>query len=92
MSQTLFSKFNASLKRFLIVKIAWSPIYIHPLPDGHRFPMEGYQLIPRAIALRRGQAEPETLFIPGVFSEEAILCIQPLCVEQVKSIYYHLPK
>ncbi len=28
------------------LKIAYDPIYAHPLPEGHRFPMLKYELIP----------------------------------------------
>jgi len=31
---------------FFMLKIAWSPTYSHPLPVGHRFPMEKYLLLP----------------------------------------------
>lgn len=30
-----------------MLKIAWSPIYAHPLPKGHRFPMIKYELLPQ---------------------------------------------
>ncbi|KPM48173.1 deacetylase [Jiulongibacter sediminis] len=28
------------------MKVAFDPVYCHPLPEGHRFPMEKYELIP----------------------------------------------
>ena len=28
-----------------MIKIAFDPIYAHPLPEGHRFPMLKYELI-----------------------------------------------
>jgi acetoin utilization deacetylase AcuC-like enzyme len=34
-----------------MVKIAYAPIYAHPLPEGHRFPMEKYELIPQQLLL-----------------------------------------
>ncbi|MCU0336217.1 MAG: hypothetical protein MUF62_14455 [Chitinophagaceae bacterium] len=29
-----------------MLRIAYDPIYAHPLPEGHRFPMLKYELIP----------------------------------------------
>lgn len=33
------------------MKVAYHPIYCHPLPDGHRFPMIKYELIPGQLLL-----------------------------------------
>jgi acetoin utilization deacetylase AcuC-like enzyme len=43
--------------------IAFHPIYKHPLPDGHRFPMEKYELLPQQLLLE-GIAEPSDFFTP----------------------------
>jgi len=32
-----------------MLKIAYHPIYKHPLPEGHRFPMEKYDLLPQQL-------------------------------------------
>ena len=32
-----------------MLKIAYHPIYKHPLPEGHRFPMEKYDLLPKQL-------------------------------------------
>ena len=32
-----------------MLRIAYSPVYAHPLPEGHRFPMEKYDLIPQQL-------------------------------------------
>ncbi|TRO67211.1 histone deacetylase family protein [Christiangramia sabulilitoris] len=32
-----------------MLKIAFHPIYKHPLPEGHRFPMEKYDLLPKQL-------------------------------------------
>lgn len=32
-----------------MLKIAFEDIFCHPLPEGHRFPMEKYQLLPRQL-------------------------------------------
>lgn len=55
-----------------MLKIAWSEIYAHPLPEGHRFPMDKYDLIPKQL-LYEGVIEQENLFEPEPLSEEIIL-------------------
>ena len=55
-----------------MLKIAFDPIYAHPLPDGHRFPMLKYELIPAQL-LHEGLIEPENLFSPEPLDEETIL-------------------
>lgn len=45
------------------MKIAWSPLFRHPLPAGHRFPMEKYDLIPEQL-LYEGTITAEQLFTP----------------------------
>ena len=49
-------------------KIAWHPIYIHPVPENHRFPMEKYELLPQQL-IRHGIVTSENFFEP---SEEMI--------------------
>ncbi len=48
-----------------MLKIAWHPIYKHPLPEGHRFPMEKYDLLPRQL-LHEGTSTPDNFFEPDV--------------------------
>ncbi|MDB5017925.1 MAG: hdaH [Mucilaginibacter sp.] len=55
-----------------MLKIAYDPIYIHPLPAGHRFPMLKYELIPAQL-LHEGIITAENLFSPGLLEEEIIL-------------------
>ena len=55
-----------------MLKIAFDPIYAHPLPEGHRFPMLKYELIPAQL-LHEGLITADNLFSPGPLSEEAIL-------------------
>lgn len=55
-----------------MLKIAFDPIYAHPLPDGHRFPMLKYELIPGQL-LHEGIITKENLFSPETLNEEAIL-------------------
>ncbi len=55
-----------------VFRIAFDPIYAHPLPEGHRFPMLKYELIPGQL-LHEGTAEPGDFFVPTVCSREDIL-------------------
>jgi acetoin utilization deacetylase AcuC-like enzyme len=55
-----------------VLKIAYAPIYAHPLPAGHRFPMLKYELIPEQL-LYEGSIHEENLFAPGICPDEVIL-------------------
>lgn len=55
-----------------MLKIAWSPVYHHPLPAGHRFPMEKYTLLPEQL-LYEGTASEENFFAPSPACEADIL-------------------
>ncbi len=55
-----------------MLKIAYSPIYHHPLPPGHRFPMAKYSLIPEQL-LYEGTCTEANFFAPGQLSETQIL-------------------
>jgi acetoin utilization deacetylase AcuC-like enzyme len=55
-------------------KIAWAKTYNHPLPQGHRFPMEKYDLLPEQL-LYEGTIRPENLFTPDILPEEKLLKI-----------------
>ena len=57
-----------------MLKIAYHPIYKYPLPKGHRFPMEKYELLPQQLLLE-GTCEPENLFEPKMPAEEDILAV-----------------
>ena len=52
--------------------IAFDPIYAHPLPIGHRFPMLKYDLIPQQL-IYEGTICPENIFSPAPCPEEIIL-------------------
>jgi acetoin utilization deacetylase AcuC-like enzyme len=56
----------------MVFKIAFDPIYAHPLPEGHRFPMLKYELIPAQL-LHDGSIGPENLFVPGICEDDLIL-------------------
>ncbi|MBE9583669.1 histone deacetylase [Mucilaginibacter sp. JRF] len=55
-----------------MLKIAFDPVYIHPLPEGHRFPMLKYELIPEQL-LYEGLISAENLFSPTECPEDIIL-------------------
>ncbi|MEQ8927447.1 MAG: histone deacetylase [Fulvivirga sp.] len=55
-----------------MLKIAWSEIYNHPLPDGHRFPMEKYDLLPEQL-LYEGTATDDNFFKPRKLTEREIV-------------------
>lgn len=55
-----------------LLKIAWSPLFEHPLPAGHRFPMEKYRLIPDQL-LYEGTIEKENIYEPLPVKEEVVL-------------------
>jgi acetoin utilization deacetylase AcuC-like enzyme len=54
-----------------MLKIAWDKVYNHPLPEGHRFPMIKYDLIPEQL-LHEGTIKEENLFIPFLPNESII--------------------
>lgn len=55
-----------------MLKIAYSPLYCHPLPEGHRFPMEKYTLLPEQL-LYEGTIHSENLFEPVPLEEKWIV-------------------
>lgn len=55
-----------------MLKIAWSSVYRHPLPEGHRFPMEKYELVPEQL-LHEGTVKHENFFAPEPLNESIIL-------------------
>src|SRR5690625_6490513 len=68
-----------------MLKIAYSPIYVLPLPAKHRFPMEKYELIPEQL-LYEGTATEDNFFAPMMISREALeITHTPEYVEDRKS-------
>jgi acetoin utilization deacetylase AcuC-like enzyme len=55
-----------------MLHIAYDPIYCHPLPEGHRFPMLKYELIPQQL-LYEGTITPANLFAPSACRDEVVL-------------------
>ncbi|MBS1563041.1 MAG: histone deacetylase [Bacteroidetes bacterium] len=54
------------------MKIAYDPIYAHPLPEGHRFPMLKYELIPEQL-LYEGTISHNELFAPAPCPDDIVL-------------------
>jgi acetoin utilization deacetylase AcuC-like enzyme len=52
--------------------IAYHQVYVQPLPEGHRFPMLKYELIPQQL-LYEGTARPENIFSPDICLPEIVL-------------------
>ena len=59
-------------KYVFMIKIAYHPIYAHPLPAGHRFPMLKYELIPAQL-LHEGTIQQNNLFAPQPLNEKDII-------------------
>ncbi len=55
-----------------MLKIAYSPIYKYSLPEGHRFPMIKYELLPEQL-LYEGTIEEDSFFHPEALTESVIL-------------------
>ena len=56
--------------------IAFHPIYVHELPENHRFPMEKYDLLPRQL-IHEGTIEQSQFFVPDSIEKvhiEAVHC------------------
>lgn len=54
--------------------IALHPIYKHPLPEGHRFPMIKYELLPQQL-LHEGTTEEDDFFEPDIANLDAVLSV-----------------
>ncbi len=54
------------------LRIAYSPVYKYRLPEGHRFPMVKYDLIPRQL-MYEGTVSEDQFFHPDRLSDEVIL-------------------
>lgn len=55
-----------------MLKIAYHPIYKHPLPEGHRFPMIKYELLPQQL-LYEGTCTEDNFFEPSFPEDHHIL-------------------
>jgi acetoin utilization deacetylase AcuC-like enzyme len=57
-----------------MIPIAFDPIYKHPLPEGHRFPMLKYELLPKQL-LYEGTADKSDFFVPNLFDLETVFAV-----------------
>ena len=57
-----------------MIPIAFHPIYKHPLPAGHRFPMLKYELLPQQL-LHEGTAEKSDFFEPEIVNLPYVLAV-----------------
>lgn len=57
-----------------MLPIAFHSIYKHPLPEGHRFPMLKYELLPQQL-LHEGIAVESDFFTPGILDLQYILAV-----------------
>ena len=55
-----------------MLKIAYHPIYCHPLPEGHRFPMLKYELLPEQL-IHEGTCIEDNFFEPVKMLNENLL-------------------
>jgi acetoin utilization deacetylase AcuC-like enzyme len=55
--------------------VFFDPIYIHPVPENHKFPMEKYDLIPRQLVYE------------GIISESQIVAPKQVDLELVKQVH-----
>ncbi|MCB0528733.1 MAG: histone deacetylase [Saprospiraceae bacterium] len=55
-----------------MLHIAWSPVYKYELPEGHRFPMVKYELIPEQL-LYEGSVSEKNFFHPELLPESVAL-------------------
>jgi acetoin utilization deacetylase AcuC-like enzyme len=60
--------------RKIMLKVAWSPEYVLPLPPNHRFPMSKYEVLPQQL-LYEGTLREENIFKPEPISENHILAV-----------------
>ncbi|WP_154854800.1 histone deacetylase family protein [Cyclobacterium xiamenense] len=68
-----------------MLKVAWSSLYAHPLPKGHRFPMEKYELVPEQL-LYEGTLSAANFFEPEKADEQWITAVHdPAYVDRLKN-------
>jgi acetoin utilization deacetylase AcuC-like enzyme len=68
------------------MRIAWSPAFAHPLPTGHRFPMQKYALLPEQL-IREGICDSADFFVPAVITENDLLTAHsPAYIQKLKTL------
>ncbi|MDA0200395.1 MAG: histone deacetylase [Bacteroidetes bacterium] len=54
-----------------MIPVAFDPIYVLPLPENHRFPMEKYDLLPKQL-IHEGTCDPDDFFSPRPLSDSIV--------------------
>ncbi len=57
-----------------MLKVAFHPIYRHPLPENHRFPMLKYELLPQQL-LHEGTCTADNFFEPEIPNDKYIVSV-----------------
>jgi acetoin utilization deacetylase AcuC-like enzyme len=69
-----------------LIPVAFDPIYVLPLPENHRFPMEKYDLLHRQL-IHEGTCEPEDFFSPTSIDYDSVTAIHnKVYVEHLKGL------
>ncbi|NNL03332.1 MAG: histone deacetylase, partial [Eudoraea sp.] len=55
-----------------MLRIAYHPIYNHPLPQGHRFPMVKYELLPQQL-IYEGTCTSDNFFEPSIPNDKYLV-------------------
>lgn len=55
-----------------MLQVAYNDIYVHPLPENHRFPMEKYELLIQQL-LHEGTIQSDQVFSPNYIHSEHVL-------------------
>jgi len=72
-----------------MLKIAFHPIYKHPLPEGHRFPMLKYDLLPEQL-IYEGTCDKDHFFEPTIPEDSHILRVHtPDYYQDLKQLTLH---
>jgi len=57
-----------------VIAVAFDPIYVLPLPENHRFPMEKYDLLPKQL-MHEGTCDRDDFFSPKPLSDQIVKTI-----------------
>ena len=68
-----------------MIRIAHHAIYAHPLPEGHRFPMLKYEMLPEQLIIE-GTCKREQFFAPNRILEDHI--VRTHCTEYYKQLIH----
>ena len=69
-----------------MIPIAFDPIYVLPLPDRHRFPMEKYDLLPKQL-IHEGTCNKGDFFSPSTAPDQVVKAIHgPEYVDRLKAM------